>query len=161
MSVQSFAQVECQDAQYVEHRRLLLSLVFTPAEASACLAEEIGPEQVQDLRVARVYSRLAMMTGAAKTKVEDKLLARLGMVASQFSTLRLCGLAALWARRREVMEPRTVAALLWVVLGSDCVQIRGLAHSIAAELTVRAVRAFVSGEEDIPKPTQVASAFQA
>jgi hypothetical protein len=159
MSIQLLAQTDCGAAQFVEHRRLLLSLVFTPDEASACLAEEIGLEQVEDLRVARVYSRLAAMNGMARQRIEEKLFARLGRAASQFSTLRLCGLAALWSRRREVMEPRTVAALLWVVLGSDCVQVRRLAHSIAAELTIRAVRTFARGDKELSSPSQVASAF--
>ena len=159
MGGQSFAVRDCRNTQYIEHRQLLLSLVFTPAEASERLAEIIGQDQVQGIRLPSVYSRLARITGPARHLIDDRISTRLGMVASQFTTLRLCRLAAVWSHGRDAMEPKTLAALLWVVLSSESVHIRKLAHAIAGELDIRARRAYVAGGHGVSSTMKVASAY--
>ncbi|MEC8025039.1 MAG: hypothetical protein VX223_14005, partial [Myxococcota bacterium] len=80
MGGQSFAVRDCRNTQYIEHRQLLLSLVFTPAEASERLAEIIGQDQVQGIRLPSIYSRLARITGPSRHLIDDRISTRLGMV---------------------------------------------------------------------------------
>lgn len=125
------------------YRELLLSLVFTPAAANELLATVAGPghsPQGRQPHPLGAYRRLARLTGPASDRIDDALAARLGPLPDDRT---LCALATRWSRARAPLSIDEVARLLFATSTADCALLLGLAHVIADELSLRAVRAMV------------------
>ncbi|PIE16478.1 MAG: hypothetical protein CSA66_07280 [Proteobacteria bacterium] len=123
----------------------LIGLTLNALEVSALLDATHGAGSADELRPVAAYRRLARVARddfAAGARLDGALAGHLAAAAVPFEGRSLVELAAIWHHRRDTIEPRAAAALLWTLAREPSPSFRRLERIVAGEIGLRAARSF-------------------
>ncbi len=127
--------------------RLLLALSASPVEWVTTLGE-MTRARSDGYRLPVLLDGLVKLTherNAAAARLGAMFETRLAAAAAPFAELSFFELASLWARRRESMSGKAMAALLWRIARDPSPIFRQLEERLVADIEILGLRALGAG----------------